>query len=382
MPWAELLLLVTAAAVSATMTWGLVRRAGAHGLMDVPNDRSSHERPTPRGGGLAIVVTVGVAAACAATAATLPRAALTVLVLGGALVAMAILTLLRKKLVTLWRGAVLAIRARSGGARWRRWQKLAPRFALVAIVLLAVIPWDLKTKGPFTVTAAMVQGVTAPDSAVVTEIHAREGSVVEAGAPVARVLAVDLLRRMTERTRVADSLAAMATVARASRLAGRDAQLAAEHGAARATLRADESRLAQTTIRARIGGTMVTAHPERQVGRRVGPGDTLLVIQDQSRLEARARLSSAGSARVKPGQRVRLISYQRLAGPLEATVTSVSPAARGGDFGALEVRIALPPTTGLLPGATGEASVLWERSTILGAIWWAVRSRIRNDLIL
>ena len=303
-------------------------------------------------------------------------------ILGGTLVALAILMLLRKKLVTLWRGAVLAIRARSGGSRWRRWQRLAPRFALAALVLLAVIPWDLKTEGPFTVTAARVLGVTAPDSAVVTEIYAREGSVVDAGTPVARILDVELLRRLTERTRVADSLAAEGSVARASRMAGKDAQLAAEHGAARASLSADEGRMAQATIRARIGGTMVTPHPERQVGRRVGPGDTLLVIQDQSQLEARARLSSAGSARVRPGQRVRLISYQRLAAPLEATVTSVSAAARGGDFGALEVRIALPPDARLLAGATGEASVLWGRSTVLGAIWWAVRSRIRNDLIL
>ena len=127
---------------------------------------------------------------------------------------------------------------------------------------------------------------------------------------------------------------------------------------------------------------MVTPHPERQVGRRVGPGDTLLVIQDLSQLEARARLVSAGSARVSPGQRVRLISYQRLAAPLEATVTSVSAAAQGGALGGLEVRIALPQGNGLLAGATGEASVLWGRSTMLGAIWWAIRSRIRNDLIL
>ncbi|HKP30796.1 MAG TPA: HlyD family efflux transporter periplasmic adaptor subunit [Gemmatimonadales bacterium] len=302
--------------------------------------------------------------------------------LGGALVVLAILALLRTKLVTLWRGAVLAVRARSGGSRWRRWQKLAPRFALAALVLMAVIPWDLKTEGPFTVTAARVQGVTAPDSAVVTEIYAREGSVVDAGTPVARILDVDLMRGVMEHTRVADSLAVVTTVARASRMAGRDAQLAAEHGAARAALSADEGRVAQATIRARIGGTMVTPHPERQVGRRVGPGDTLLVIQDLSQLEARARLSSAGSARVTPGQRVRLISYQRLAVPMEATVTSVSAAAGGGDFGSLEVRITLPPDSGLLAGATGEASVLWRQSTILGAIWWAVRSRIRNDLIL
>jgi multidrug efflux pump subunit AcrA (membrane-fusion protein) len=303
-------------------------------------------------------------------------------ILGGALVALAILMLLRKKLVALWRGAVLAIRARSGGSRWRRWQRLAPQFALATVVLMAVIPWDLKTEGPFTVTAARALGVTAPDSAVVTEIYAREGTVVDAGTPVARILDLELLRGAAKRTRVADSLAAEGSGARALRLAGKDVQLAAEHDAARATLSADEGRIAQATIRARIGGTMVSPHPERQVGRRVGPGDTLLVIQDLSRLEARARLSSSGSGRVMPGQRVRLISYQRLAAPLEATVTSVSTAARAGDFGALEVRIALPPDARLLPGATGEASVLWGRSTVLGAIWWAVRSRIRNDLIL
>jgi putative peptide zinc metalloprotease protein len=303
-------------------------------------------------------------------------------ILGGALVTLAILALLRTKLVTLWRAAVLAVRARSGGSRWRRWQRLAPRFLLAAIVLMAVIPWDLKTEGPFTITAARSLGVTAPDSAVVTEINVQEGSVVEAGTPVARILDMELLRGVTERARVADSLGAEGAVARASRMAGRDAQLAAEQGAARASMSADEGRIAQATIRARMGGTMVTAHPERQVGRRVGPGDTLLVIQDLSQLEARARLVSAGSARVTPGQRVRLISYQRMAAPLEATVTSVSAAAQGGALGALEVRIALPQGNGLLAGATGEASVLWGRSTMLGAIWWAIRSRIRNDLIL
>ncbi len=36
---------------------GLVRRlAIRHGIVDVPNERSSHEEPTPRGGGISIVV--------------------------------------------------------------------------------------------------------------------------------------------------------------------------------------------------------------------------------------------------------------------------------------------------------------------------------------
>lgn len=51
-----LLLFALIAALSAFLT-GLVRRyALAHMLLDVPNARSSHSTPTPRGGGVAIVV--------------------------------------------------------------------------------------------------------------------------------------------------------------------------------------------------------------------------------------------------------------------------------------------------------------------------------------
>lgn len=43
-------------AVSLCLTWLLRRYALAQSLMDVPNARSSHELPTPRGGGVAIVL--------------------------------------------------------------------------------------------------------------------------------------------------------------------------------------------------------------------------------------------------------------------------------------------------------------------------------------
>jgi Fuc2NAc and GlcNAc transferase len=50
------LLLSAAAAVSLGLTWVLLRYALTHRLVDVPNERSSHRRPTPRGGGMAIAV--------------------------------------------------------------------------------------------------------------------------------------------------------------------------------------------------------------------------------------------------------------------------------------------------------------------------------------
>jgi Fuc2NAc and GlcNAc transferase len=49
-------LLSAAASVSLGLTWVLRRYALARSLLDVPNERSSHSVPTPRGGGLAIVL--------------------------------------------------------------------------------------------------------------------------------------------------------------------------------------------------------------------------------------------------------------------------------------------------------------------------------------
>jgi Fuc2NAc and GlcNAc transferase len=49
-------MLVVSMIVSLTLTYGLRRYALHKSLMDIPNARSSHSIPTPRGGGVAIVV--------------------------------------------------------------------------------------------------------------------------------------------------------------------------------------------------------------------------------------------------------------------------------------------------------------------------------------
>ncbi|SFI78295.1 Fuc2NAc and GlcNAc transferase [Pseudomonas argentinensis] len=48
--------LLVIASLSCLLTWLLRRYALASSLMDIPNERSSHSVPTPRGGGMAIVV--------------------------------------------------------------------------------------------------------------------------------------------------------------------------------------------------------------------------------------------------------------------------------------------------------------------------------------
>src|SRR5471032_2230481 len=54
-------LLLAVFAVSWGLTLILRRYALARSLMDVPNERSSHSTPTPRGGGVAIVVAFALA---------------------------------------------------------------------------------------------------------------------------------------------------------------------------------------------------------------------------------------------------------------------------------------------------------------------------------
>jgi Fuc2NAc and GlcNAc transferase len=79
----------TAVAASAALTWYVWRRSARWGLVDVPNDRSSHSQPTPRGGGLAIVLTVLAAAVLAAAIGLLPAPEILTLAAGGAVVAAA-----------------------------------------------------------------------------------------------------------------------------------------------------------------------------------------------------------------------------------------------------------------------------------------------------
>ncbi len=72
--------------IASALLTGLARKfALTHQVLDVPNDRSSHTTPTPRGGGLAIVTTLLVAIAVLGTVGAItPRLAIALLVSGGA----------------------------------------------------------------------------------------------------------------------------------------------------------------------------------------------------------------------------------------------------------------------------------------------------------
>jgi Fuc2NAc and GlcNAc transferase len=84
----DALLLGVASLLTSALLTALVRRlAVAHGFLDIPNERSSHSCATPRGGGMAIVVTATAAVLVLAAQGSVPRDLCMALVGGGIAVA-------------------------------------------------------------------------------------------------------------------------------------------------------------------------------------------------------------------------------------------------------------------------------------------------------
>ena len=153
--------------------------------------------------------------------------------LGGAgvLLALAWLGVMLGKPLRTWGRAVAdGVRRRVGRGRWRR------RLAIAAVLTMVAgaLPWPARVRGEARATAVSEALVVAPTAGIVTAVLVREGERVAAGAPLLRIadplLAADV-ERLAWR---ADSLAALARVARARGAAGEAALLDAAGRAARA----------------------------------------------------------------------------------------------------------------------------------------------------
>lgn len=85
--WAPLLVAPPAAAAAWWLTARVLAVVRARGIVDVPNERSSHDRPTPRGGGVAVVAVVTLIAAVGFAADRPARSLWAALLAGGLIVA-------------------------------------------------------------------------------------------------------------------------------------------------------------------------------------------------------------------------------------------------------------------------------------------------------
>ncbi len=296
----------------------------------------------------------------------------------GVLLAAAIIFLVLRERVRTWTSEiVLAVRARIAAVGTPGRRKLAGA-GLALIILGAVIPWSITVDGTFRVLPRDEYGLTAPDSAVVSAVLAREGSVVPAGAPVLRLADFDLAGRRLTALRAADSLAREEAAARARGASGEAERLASERDAADAARTALDVAAASLVLRAPAGGIVLTPLVDTLLGRSVVPGQTLVRVGDPDALELRLSLAGAGTTLVRSGQPVRLVSLADARGAA-SRVIAVASAAGGG---AVAARADVPANRHWRLGTTGVARVVVRRTNLWGGAFWGIRRLVRSDILL
>jgi multidrug resistance efflux pump len=200
---------------------------------------------------------------------------------------------------------------------------------------------------------------------------------------VARIVDRSLERELVAAARVVDSLSVATTRARSVNQTAVAAQLDDRRAAASARLAGLQARIDALTLRAQWNGVVTTPRVEERAGRRVDFGTRILTIATLDSLEARVALDGAGATRVRAGQSVKLIAYADPASRVVTTIGAVSPAGRGlVGVGAIEARVPVRSDGTWRATATGEAKVEIQRSSLLRAMWWAVRQRVRGDIFL
>jgi multidrug efflux pump subunit AcrA (membrane-fusion protein) len=247
------------------------------------------------------------------------------------------------------------------------------------IMVAGFIPWPVTVTGPFVVSSAASGILAAPDSGVVVEVMVREGSRVDAGRSLVLIRNLELERDLVSASLAVDSLRVLAARARARGVEGEAAQITAQAQADGARLAGMKERVRSLVIRAPDAGVVVSPRPDTLLGRTVSVGDTLLRLAGD-RIEARIALEGAGASLTREGQRAKLIAHADPGVRLEAKVVSVAPSAS--PDGMVETRVHLVGNQALRPGMTGEARITIRESNVWGALWWAIRSRIRTDVLL
>lgn len=278
--------------------------------------------------------------------------------------------------------AVTSVREHRHALTSRRLWGAAGPILLVVLLLGFLVPWPLTVRGGFVASPAARAFLTAPSAAAAFEVRVHAGDAVTAGEPLVRLRDLDLELTRAQLARQADSLHARLSALRSAGSPGDVRQLDEALAGARSRVAALDDRLRALTLRAPIHGVVLTPRLEEQVGRWYDAGDTVVFVARADTLELRVALDDAGAGLVRPDQEVRLVPHADLGWRFRARIATVSTTGDRGD-GRLEARMLVAASESpLRPGATGEAKITVRHTSVFGALWWAVRKRIRNDLWL
>jgi RND family efflux transporter MFP subunit len=235
--------------------------------------------------------------------------------------------------------------------------------AAAALLFLVFFPLPMRVEGVATVGPLRRALIQPEFEGVVKKVYVREGDAVRAGTVLADL--DDWEYRAALASADAKYQTALGEMNRA--LAANDGT---EAGIQRAkadfwageSMRAKE-RLDRTHLRSSLNGVIATPHLENMVGRRLGPGDTLAEVVDDSRATLDVEVDDTDLPLVRPGEKASVKLETFPTRTFRGTVSLVSP--RGqieGDHRTFFARVDIPnPDGSIRPGMEGRSklSVGW-----------------------
>jgi RND family efflux transporter MFP subunit len=194
---------------------------------------------------------------------------------------------------------------RAGFLRIPKQRRTAVAIGAVAVfLLLFVIPFPIRIEGPARVVPGRRGTVTAGVDGVVRSVLRREGDAVRPGDVIAT------LEPGVYRASLADAQAAYqiadSEVAR-YREAGDSANMfeaTAKRDELKARVAMEENRFANTSLKAPLGGVIVTPRIEERVGQFLAKGTELCVVADTGTIRAEVAVPEMEAARIQLGESV------------------------------------------------------------------------------
>ncbi len=252
------------------------------------------------------------------------------------------------------------------GSRQRQWAI----GAAVVLLLLVLVPWNVRVAGPARAVPGRRIPVTAYVEGVVASLQHREGDVVSVGDVIA-TLKDDTYRAAAAEARAAEQIAESDVARhRADGNAAAMGQALSRRDELRARAAWAEERLAFTQLRAPEAGIILTPRLDERVGQLLAAGAEFAVLAETSSLLVEVAIPERDATRLAEGQPVSVKMNSFPARTFRGTLSRVGAAVQqeGNErFLIAETRIE-NPAGALKPGMLGSAKVSTGRQPLLVAL--------------
>jgi RND family efflux transporter MFP subunit len=243
--------------------------------------------------------------------------------------------------------------------------------ALVALLVLLLVPWRIRIGGPARILPGSRAAVTAGVDGVVSAVMHREGDLVHAGDVIA-TLSDEKYASSLEEARAALAIAE-SELARQREAGDASAMFAAQsrRDALAAKIALETDQFTRTRIRAPADGVIVTPRIEERVGQFFERGSELCVVADARSVTAEVAIDEPDASLLKAGEPVAIKLNTYPTRTFHGSVSRVGSFVReeGKErFVIAEVRV--ENSDGLLKtGMLGAAKISDGRHSILRAIF-------------